>query len=660
MSVYRQRTLGRLGAPGPQVMQPYNQPPSVGGINSLDSIAAMPPEDCIYAHNLMPSEYGLRLRKGFREWARGLPSAVKSIIPFEGQFADSSTDRLWAVCAEGIFNVTDFGETDPDHDVVFSVNVTGEAGYGVFTEFTTDDATRYLYFADGENGLHQYSEGTGLWTIPSFVGNTTGFDVADVAYVFSWKNRMWFIQNDSGDGWYTGLNAVGGTVDKFTFGSKFNHGGELKSLYSWTIDGGDGVDDYLVAISRGGDVLVYRGADPTLADFGLVGAFYIGEVPESRRLAVNYGGELYILSIYGLTSIRDLLQGVLPSDAGKSPSAKISRFLRGRVQAEKDAFTWQLVINPADGFLQIITPFDEGKDAIQFSQNLLTRAWGRWRGVGINCAESWNADYYLGSIFNSVWIYDGTLDGTTIDGGELWVDDTQTLGDGWTEPLALTYACDGTQLVQTELTIETGVSAVDQTVYDVEYTVTGYVAGEHAVGYGSPSGLSPFLSGAGTFTTSLTTNGTGSLARVVGDFEFEGTITLVSLKEAAVQGQPIEFDILTSFQAPNGDHSMFKRVGFIRTLGFLAGTAALNEKAIYDYSLEDKVNPPAQNPTQGVNLWDQGKWDVDLWDFGQEGVSFPVGALGIGRVVAIGMTGSSSTRLNLVGWDVTYTMGGFL
>ena len=657
---YRQRTKGRLGQAVPQTMQSYNVPPSVGGINALNSIAQMPPEDCLYTYNLMPSEYGLRLRKGVKEWARGLPSECRSIIPFEGQFADSSTDRMWAVCKEGIYNVTTFGTTEPVQEVAFTVDITGEAGYGVSTEFTTDDSTRYLYYADGENGLHQYSEETGLWTIPSFQGNTQGFDVADVAYVFAWKNRLWFIQRDSGDGWYTEVNALSGTVTKFTFGSKFNHGGELKCLYSWTIDGGDGVDDYLIATGRGGDVLVYRGEDPEISGWGLVGSFYIGEVPESRRLGVNYGGELYLLSVYGLTSIRDLLQGVVPSDAGRSPSAKISRFLRQQVQDNKDAFTWQLVINPADGFLQIISPFQNGKDAIQYSQNLLTRAWGMWRGLGINCAEAWNADYYLGSLNNSVWLYDGTLDGTTIDGAQLWVDNGTVLGPGWTEPVALTYASDGTEAGISETTIDTGVPAMDEVLYDVEYTVSGWVSGNHAIGYGSPSALTPWQTGDGAFSVSLTANGVGTLARVVGDENFEGTISLVSLKEAGLLGRAIDFELLTSFQAPNGDHTTNKRVGFIRTIGYLAGTAALNVKAVYDYQLETRVNPPATSPTQGINVWDQGKWDQDLWDYGSAGVSFPLGGDGMGRVVAIGIRGSSSTRLNFTGWDITYTLGGFL
>ncbi len=538
---YRQRTLGRLGTAPPPTMKAETRVASVGGINSRDSVMQMPPEDCIYCHNLMPAEYGMRLRKGYREWANGLPSKANTILPYEGQVADASEDRLWAVTKEGIFNVSLFNTTAPVQEVVFGITTTEHAGYGVWTEFTNDAASRFLQYADGEHGLHEYSEDTGLWTIPSITGPT----VANIAFVFNWKNRLWYIENDSGDAWYLAPDSNSGNATKFTFGSKFTHGGELKALYSWTVDGGDGIDDLLIAVSRGGDVLVYKGSDPSNAEFGLVGSFYIGEVPESRRLGVPYGGELFLISVYGIISIRDLLQGVLPSDTQKSPSAKVNRFLRNMVQSGKNDVGWALNIFPADGFMQVVVPYSQVKDATQFNYNLVTRAWGMWEGVPVNSAATWNEFYYIGDSETSVWIYDGEVDGLEL--------------------------------------------AVD----------------------GSP-------------------------------------------------GVPIEFDVLTSFQAPSGDHSNFKRVGFIRTIGFIAGTAGLNVKAVYDYAFEEVLVAPVQPSSPGNNVWDTALWDVDLWDFTAQGASFPQGALGIGRTVAIGMRGSASTRINIIGWDITWTQGGFL
>lgn len=642
-------------------MASYTIPASTGGINSLENLMTMPPEDCLYCHNIMPSEYGLRLRKGYRLWTDEVDSGaeINTIIPFEGQAADASLDRLWAVTENGIWDVTIPDQVGPSQDVVFA-NQTAGAGFGVWTEFTNDATDRFLQYADGRNGLHEYSEDSGLWTVPVLTGPV----VANIAFVTTWKNRLWYIEESSGDAWYLAPDSNSGNCTKFTFGSKFKHGGELKAIYNWTIDGGDGVDDLLVAISRGGDVLIYQGTDPATADgFGLVGSFFIGETPESRRLGVGYGGELYLLSTYGLTSIRDLLQGVVPSVAGKSPSAKISRFLRDAVSEGKDDRNWSLHIHPTDGFLQLIGPYEEPSVALQYNQNLLTTAWGMWRGVPVNSADTWNGKYYIGDKDGHVWLYDGVVDGQTFASQPLWTD--VAVGPNppeWTQPLALQYLCDGTQLNTTAFKITALEPTVLARTYIYSYTITGWVAGMHWVTFGSDTSASIPVSGDGTFTGSFIADAASDVAGVWGDIDFEGQFENVNIRDAGEAGTPIDFDILTGFHAPNGDHSSYKRVGFIRTLGFIAGRASINVAAIYDYAIETEILLPPQLPVAGENVWDgaDSKWDMTTWDYTAKGVSFPLGSMGMGRTVAVAMRGSSDTRLNIIGWDLTYTQGGFL
>jgi hypothetical protein len=404
----------RLGAPQKQTAKNFTFPASTGGINALSPLISMPASDCIITDNIMPSEYGLRMRKGYREHATGVQGEVRTIIPFEAQQSSGAADKMWAVSENGIYDVTLYNTTAPVEDVTFTEQ--GDAaGWGVFTEFTNDASDRYLMYADGLNGLHLYQEGVG-WSVPVITSEDLTFDVTDVAFVTAWKNRLWFIEESSGDAWYLPPDAIQGVVQKFTFGSKFSHGGDLIGLYNWTVDGGDGIDDFLVAVSRGGDVLIYHGTDPILPDFGLRGSYFIGEVPESRRLTVEYGGELYILSTYGVTSIRSLLQGSAASDPKSSPSAKISRFLRSAVNDYKDDRNWALTIHPADGFLQILTPFTETGRTIQYTQNLLTSGWGRWTNVPANCADTWSGDYYIGTKDGRVLWYEGTQDNTLLDG----------------------------------------------------------------------------------------------------------------------------------------------------------------------------------------------------------------------------------------------------
>ena len=633
-------------------------------MNALSGLAMMAPEDCIYCNNLMPVEYGLRLRKGYREWAINIPGdEVNTIIPFEGQGSSVANDRLFAVTPLGIYNVTRFGEDAPAQMVSFA-DQSQPAGFGVWTEFTNDSTNRFLYYSDGRNGLHEYAESTDTWSVPVF--NGPGFNVTNVAFVTSWKNRLWFVQEESGDAYYTDVDAVGGQVKKFTFGSKFQHGGDLKALYSWTIDGGDGIDDLLIAISRGGDVLIYKGIDPELAPdapggFSLVGSYFLGEVPESRRLGVDYGGELYLLSTFGITSIRDLLQGVVPDDAGKSPSSKISRYIRAELNAGKDELNWSMHIHPADGFLQVVTPYTTRKDAVQYTQNLLTRAWGMWRGVPTNCAETWNANYYMGDRQGRVYIYDGALDDTKLPGPEMNTGTILATGTGWTDAGGGAYNCDGTQTAESDLVLEISPPTVFNKRYTIQFRVENYVSGSVRIYLGNKAAFTTAASNNARIVSTIVSDGVGDTEiRIRASDDFVGTVSGVEVSLAAEQGSPINFDLLTSFQAPGGDGTTFKRVGFIRTMGVLQGLANISTNPIYDYQIGEEITAPPDIPPDAGNTWDNSVWDSDMWDFAQRAVSIPQGASGMGRVVAVAMRGSTNTRLNVVGFDVSYTTGGFL
>ena len=538
--MYYKKRRGRHGfTPKPEA-QPSFIPPSVGGVNALDSVANMAPNECIYTYNLMPSEYGLRLRAGYREWANGLPSQSNTLIAYEGLAGDGNEDRLWAVCAEGIYNITLLNTTAPVQDVAFTVNVTGEAGYGVWTQFINTSDDHYLFYADAENGLHLYTESTQTWSVPAI----TGVDPTKIAYVLSWKNRLWMIEQDSGVAWYLPVDAIAGAAQQFTFGADLRYGGELKALYNWTIDGGDGLDDYLVGVGRGGDVLVYRGSDPSSPEFSRVGSWNIGDIPGGRRGGVAHGGDLYLLSVFGITSLRDLLQGSeVSSENVKGPSAKINRFLRSDILADKEDFSWSLSSNPSDGAIVVVTPYSVQAEAIQYVKNMLTGAWGMWRGVPAHCVSKWDGSFYFADTEGRVWLYDGFLDGSLLDGTE---------------------------------------------------------------------------------------------------------------------GKDIDYQTLTSFQNLGGPHGVNKMVGVVRTQGVLSGSTNITTSVVYDYDVGASMPFPSVSPAYGDSLWDASVWGVATWAGGLRKGEYTAGVSGHGFSVAVGIRGTATSRINLVGWDLTFKTGGLM
>ena len=157
------RRLSRPAAPA--TLQTLHVPAPIGGINTIDVGSAMPPGDCVDLWNLLPAEYGLRSRLGFKEWCTGLTggadNTVRAVLPFSGSKKSGTTDKLFAATAAGIWDATTSSAT-PAQLVTFGTQ-TGDAGFGVSRTFSTPGG-RFLVHCDEENGLYIWSESSSTWS----------------------------------------------------------------------------------------------------------------------------------------------------------------------------------------------------------------------------------------------------------------------------------------------------------------------------------------------------------------------------------------------------------------------------------------------------------------------------------------------------------------
>jgi hypothetical protein len=393
----------------------YFLPDQSQGINAIDSLGNMNPLDSIYTYNLVPTEYGTRLRKGYREWATGITGEVRTILPYDGTDEDNSQDRLFAASSDGIWNVTNDATTVPVKEIDFPIK-TGNAGQGVFIHYVGAAGDSFMMYADEENGLFQYSETSGLWTqSPDPTGSPLPPTASQIVFIMSHKTRIWFVARGSADVWYFEAGANSGDATRFTLAGKLKHGGNTAGLWTWSIDGGAGVDDYLVIVSRGGDVVVYKGIDvEATGGWDQVGSWFIGELPNSRRIATEYGGELYLLAAIGIISMSDLLNDSANIHQN-SPSYRVSRIIRELIENYRSEPEWQLVMSPGDNMLMIVIPKLASDPDLQMAMDLSKDVWGFWRGVPITCADTWKGELFMGDT-GRVLVSDGAVDGTTIAG----------------------------------------------------------------------------------------------------------------------------------------------------------------------------------------------------------------------------------------------------
>lgn len=378
-------------------------PSPVGGINAVSPYVATEPSYCLVATNLNATGQGMRVRSGHTVFAENIGTdGIRTVIPFEG----STESKLFAVASDGIFDVSAGGAGPWSAAVTFGTS-SSNSGWGSWTNFVADAGNHYVFYADEENGLYRYVEG-GSWAA---VTDITGVTEADLHFVTQHQSRVWFAEAASATGWYLAAGTISGAATPFYFGNKFKHGGILKGLYTWTVDGGEGLDDHLVAISSGGDVMVYKGIDPSQASsWELVGQFYVGQLPAGRRVAQTEGGDLYILSQYGVIPLTRLMQGQLVQQEGAQLSRNISPLIAQAMSLTINSRGWEMKNIPSENVFIVARPALTGQAELQFTLSSHTNGWTTWEDLPYQTGDVWEGTFYFGDPDGNLYILDGNTD----------------------------------------------------------------------------------------------------------------------------------------------------------------------------------------------------------------------------------------------------------
>lgn len=393
--------------------------PAPIGLSTVGAGSAMSPDRCVQLYNMVGGEYGLRARLGNREWCTGLTgtadSLVRSILPFTGTAANGANDRLFAATSSGIWDVT-ASSTTPTEVLAFTTP-SGEAGYGVAHAMVTA-AGNYLVYCDEENGMHLYSEAAGTWSVVTMgggAGQISGVDPQDFVFCTVFKGRLWFVERATSSLWYLDTGAISGVATRFALGTRLRAGGPLVGVWSWTIDGGAGLDDSLVAVSGGGDVVIYQGTDPSSSStFGLKGVWYAGGgLPAGRNIATNYGGDMLLMSRVGILPLSKLVVGG-SAQSSQYSTADIAPLFNRLMMTKSTIRGWSMRMHPEENALIVTVPTAEGYATTQLAMSLTTMGWSEFRGLPIYSSEVFGGKLFFGTIDGRVCINDGYVDGVTL------------------------------------------------------------------------------------------------------------------------------------------------------------------------------------------------------------------------------------------------------
>ena len=381
------------------------QPP-VQGLNFRTPAIKLGPQEALILDNILPQPSNGELRAGYEEYVINIPGAVMTLAPFVGNLFDDN--KVFAFDNQG--NVYD---TTYPTDAPVAIATTGQIN-GIW-DYTNSQGPveNYLIMVSPAGGYWTYSKSGG------FVERTITGDGAGKRFisVFNWKERVWLIEENSTKAYYLDPGAIEGEAKMFNFGPVMNQGGWLSYGTNWTFNAGYDIDDYLVLVTTGGEVIVYKGSDPTdIATFSLQGVWYIGRTCAGNKGYTTFGGEVFVLSALGVVPVSKLVNGGVANDYAVS-SAKIQPELTKVFTTYANEFGWELETFYNRNFLMVKTPVKTSGKYSYWVMNVQTGAWGTISGMPMNCSSQVIDDIYFGTTDGRVCkAFVGDTDGAYYDG----------------------------------------------------------------------------------------------------------------------------------------------------------------------------------------------------------------------------------------------------
>jgi hypothetical protein len=388
----KRSAVGKLG--GVQVSTGASQPAPIEGWDAQSPIAAMSPKRAVKLDNWFPQPDWIEVRKGHIIHSPCTADPIETLATYNGLIARN----MFAASNGVIYDVTVSGSGIPQpHSHIFANS------RFQYVNFATTGGN-FLYMVNGADDP-VYFDGS-VFTDAVI----TGISASDIIGVNAFKNRLWFTLVDSSDAAYLPVDSIQGAAEKFPLGGLFTKGGFLMAMGTWSIDAGDGPDDYAVFMSSMGQCAIYRGTDPAAAaTWDLVGVFDMG-APIGRRCMTRVGADIALICIDGVVPLSKAMIFERAAVVKATLTERIQRVMNQSARNYKNNFGWQLISYPRGTRAILNVPIEENTDQVQYVMNTLSGAWCQFIGMKANCWELLNEDLYFGG--NDGVVYKADTSGT--------------------------------------------------------------------------------------------------------------------------------------------------------------------------------------------------------------------------------------------------------
>lgn len=281
------------------VFQGYTMPAPSGGLDLVSPIDNMEPSSALELVNVFPGASAPTVRNGYKQFCNlGTSSQVQFLYEYPSK---NGTTQLIAAQNAKIYAISDTG-------TVTNISKTGGYASG---KWNKELFGGNIYLANAYGEAPQVYKGTGL---AANINATcrAGPSITELSHVFSYRNRLYFIQNNTFVMWYDKtVNAVLTTapsvLDSYDFSYIMRRGGYLLFMGNYTNQNGINPQDYFVAVSSEGETVVYSGYSPDDPTWSLVAHFQIGK-PLGPKAYVRVNQDFWIITQQGIVPMSALFQ----------------------------------------------------------------------------------------------------------------------------------------------------------------------------------------------------------------------------------------------------------------------------------------------------------------------------------------------------------------
>ena len=383
-------SVQKVPTPAPDVLTKVVPVPT-DGWDAISPLASMDPKRAPILNNWIPRPGWVELRKGYFLWG----AIASTATPFETLMVRRAqgSEQMFGAAGSAIYDCSTQGTPI---SVVTGLN----SARWQYVNFTPALGTTVIQCCNGVDTLRQYN-GT-AWSVPAITGLPSGLNTTAITNIHAQKRRLWYVLgNGSGGGSTVAAfmptdaitGAIAGTID---LGANWTKGGYLVAISDWTVDGGNGPQDYMTFISSRGQVSIYSGVDPTDATtWTLAGTFDISP-PISMRCATKLGSDVGLITQQGVVPLSQALPFDPSADRSVAITARIQNAMAQAAAAGLTEFGWQLISYAPEQVLILNVPQVENSSQVQYVMNSLTGAWCQFTGWNANCFEVYNNLLFFG------------------------------------------------------------------------------------------------------------------------------------------------------------------------------------------------------------------------------------------------------------------------